>query len=567
MNLFTSNPDFYPTPTEVVEQMMMGENICGKVILEPSAGSGNIVDWLKENGAKEVIACENDPHCQKLLADKCRIIADDFLTVTSEQVSHVDMIVMNPPFSKGVEHILHAFEIAPPGCVVVALCNNDSVNDYNRRERNRILCENIELYGYKENLGEVFKTAERRTNVDVALVKLFKEGCGDDEWTDYLFSQQDEDALNTNDTDGLVQYNFVRELVNRYISAVNMFDEVMEATRRINKMARASEDRYSSPPIEFRAVQTTDNRSTVVTREEYKKQLKKYYWRVIFSKLKMEKYETQSLRDQMNRFIEKQVNVPFTMGNIYRLLDMIVQTHGQRMHKALEEAFDHICEFSAENSGAGEKWKTNENYMVNRKFIVPRICVGYEWYDHKPKAYVETRYQSEDRDLQRMEDVCKALCYITGRDYNEVGSLWESVNRGKHEWNEWFFWGFFRCKGFKKGTMHFEFLDEDVWLKFNAEVAKTRGWKLPKVGDGWHQSPSKLIPCIKKDRLYRCKKTLKIDGDICYRKDYIYLSETEHNFSYGYITDEQGTKQHAWPIYIDKKKDTDDWRDWFEEVA
>ena len=29
-------------------------------------------------------------------------------------------------------------------------------------------------------------------------------------------------------------------------------------------------------------------------------------------------------------------------------------------------------------------------------------------------------------------------------------------------------------------TMHFEFLDEDVWYKFNYEVAKQRGWALPK---------------------------------------------------------------------------------------
>ena len=28
--------------------------------------------------------------------------------------------------------------------------------------------------------------------------------------------------------------------------------------------------------------------------------------------------------------------------------------------------------------------------------------------------------------------------------------------------------------------MHFEFLDEDVWYKFNYEVAKQRGWALPK---------------------------------------------------------------------------------------
>lgn len=34
-NLF--NTEFYPTPKEVIERMMMGENVAGKVILEPSA--------------------------------------------------------------------------------------------------------------------------------------------------------------------------------------------------------------------------------------------------------------------------------------------------------------------------------------------------------------------------------------------------------------------------------------------------------------------------------------------------------------------------------------------------
>lgn len=60
MNLFTENADFYPTPEGVINTMMLGEDILGKTILEPSAGSGNIVKWLKKNGAGEVIACEKD---------------------------------------------------------------------------------------------------------------------------------------------------------------------------------------------------------------------------------------------------------------------------------------------------------------------------------------------------------------------------------------------------------------------------------------------------------------------------------------------------------------------------
>ncbi len=573
MKLFTDNPDFYPTPREVIEQMMLGEDVSGKVILEPSAGSGNIVDWLKENGAREVIACENDPHCRKLLADKCRVIANDFLTVTSEQVSHVDMIVMNPPFSKGAEHILHAFEIAPPGCVVIALCNDDSVSEHHSYNRNKVLYENIQLYGYTEWLGKVFQQAERRTDVDVALVKLYKEGTGEEEWADYMFSQQDEDALNANETEGLVQHNVVREMVNRYISAVKMFDDVMAATKLINEAAHATNDRYDEPPIEFRAVETYENRTTVVTREEYKKQLKKYYWRVIFKMMKMEKYETQSLRDQMNRFVEKQVNVPFTMGNIYRVLDMIVQTHGQRMHNALVEAFEHICSFSAENSTAGEKWKTNANYMVNRKFIVPYICDGYDWSYSGSNAWSMRRVQvAKDyvsvsgSGVQNMYDVCKALCYLTGRDYDSIPPL----AQGQQFWGEWFNWGFFRCKGFKKGTMHFEFLDEDVWYKFNAEVAKTKGWALPKTGDGWKQSPSKLIPRIDKGDRFRCKKTLKYEnGEVAYREGAVYRSEREYCCGYqswGFITDEQGDTNHAWPIYQDKSRGMDDWRDWFEKL-
>lgn len=61
MRLFSDNPDFYPTPSEVIEKMLMNEDIIGKRVLEPSAGSGNIVRYLQRNGVKDVIACENDP--------------------------------------------------------------------------------------------------------------------------------------------------------------------------------------------------------------------------------------------------------------------------------------------------------------------------------------------------------------------------------------------------------------------------------------------------------------------------------------------------------------------------
>ena len=471
MRLFTDNSDFYPTPEEVINTMMMGENIIGKVILEPSAGSGNIVRWLKENGAGEVIACEKDKHLQKILAGECQLLAEDFLSVTAEQVSHIDYIVMNPPFSEGIRHIRHAFEIAPAGCTIVALCNSTNLektwnSDYVTFQ------ELVKLYGNSEYLGTAFGTAERKTDVGISVVKLYKEGEADEEFADYMFSNE-EDMLDANKTEGLVQYNVVRDMVNRYISAVKLFDETMAASNKINEVARFDDETGGFLPIEF--VVVDHNRKVVqVSRQQYKKQLQRYYWRIIFRKLKLDKYATNGLREQINHFVEKQVDVPFTMHNIYQVLNMVIQTTGQRMDKALLEAFDLICSLSAENSTAGEKWKTNANYMVNRKFIVPYMTsYDVRW----PRDYVTLSYSSNET---KVIDVVKALCYITGTDYNSIKPLNGLIYESKIPYGEWFEWGFFRVKAFKKGTMHFEFLDEAVWAKFNQAVAKQRGWVLPK---------------------------------------------------------------------------------------
>lgn len=475
MNLFTENADFYPTPTDVINTMMLGEDILGKTILEPSAGSGNIVSWLKDNGAGEVIACENDNTLQKLLAGKCELISDDFLSVTSDQVSHVDYIVMNPPFSDGIRHIKHAFDIAPTGCTVISLCNSSNLERRYSSERQE-LYELVKLYGSSEYLGTVFDAAERKTNVGVSLIKLYKTGEDEDEFASYFFSNED-DLLDKNETEGIVQYNVVRDMVNRYTSAVKLFDETKEAANKINDAAKFSDSKFDYVPIRFATVDTNGN-AVNISRQQYKKQLQKYYWRIIFNKLNMEKYATNGLREQINKFVEKQVNVPFTMHNIYQVISMVVQTTGQRMDKALLEAFDLICSFSAENSTAGEKWKTNANYMVNRKFIVPYMTD----YDARYSTLNEYMRLNYGGNVTRIEDVIKALCYITGTNYDNITNLRDFVYRSNLSYGTWYEWSFFRIKGFKKGTMHFEFTDEDVWIRFNQQVAKQRGWVLPKKG-------------------------------------------------------------------------------------
>lgn len=475
--------DFYPTPAEVIDLMLTGTDIAGKYILEPSAGSGNIVDALTARGAQQVIACEIDERLRKILSGKCEIIGDDFLNVRAEQVSHIDMIVMNPPFSDAEKHILHAYDIAPDGCEIISLCNYGTIADPWSSDKRRIK-ELINNYGLADDLGNCFKNAERTTDCRIGCIHLWKPKSGEEEFDGYFYDMNDHDETGTEA--GIMPYNSIRDIVNRYVAAVKMFDKVMATNMEINELTNV----FDACQIYFGA-KWRNNRYTEVTHDIYKKELQKAAWQQVFRKMNMDKYVTRSVRENINRYIERQSNVPFTMRNVFRTLEMIVGTNDNRMKQTLVEAFDKICSFSADNSTAGEKWKTNSNYMINKRFIVPYIT-EHSWHGITVNQYV--RVGSFDRYVQDINDVIKALCYITGTPYEFTTTL-DQINEINVEWGKWhelgkfvrkhkdaepeYVAGFFRIRGYKKGTMHFEFLDDDVWAKFNIAVAQIRGWELP----------------------------------------------------------------------------------------
>ena len=467
-NLF--NRDFYPTPHEVIEQMLSLSDIRGKIILEPSAGSGNIVDFLQKNGAKKVIACEINTKLQAIIAGKCELIASDFLTVTPDMISHIDMIVMNPPFSAEEAHILHAWEIAPEGCEIISVCNSSllSRNYYERREKIRELIDNN---GNSQCLGEVFKTAERQTSVDVSVIRLYKPRTGEHEFDDFFDMTEDDEP----NTQGIVRYSYVQDIVSKYKDAVELFDTVMEGNNRMNELCNS----MGVQPIVFgaRKVQDVNSYSSgAITRDMFKKTLQKSLWKHVFEQFNMSKYVTQKVINELNRAIELASDMPFTMKNIYRMAQMLVATHGNRMQQTLVETFEYICSLSAENSTAGEKWKTNSDYMINRRFIAPYLT-SYDKYMTRTNCYVSLGYYHE---YTKIDDIVKALCHITGTNYDNISNISTFVRETRMNWGQWYEWGFFRIRGYKKGTMHFEFVDENVWYKFNQAVASVKGWQLPK---------------------------------------------------------------------------------------
>ncbi len=69
------NQDFYPTPRNIIELMLQDVDVLGNNFLEPSAGKGDIVKYLNEHGAKQVLAFEKNKDLQKVL---CYLTGRDF---------------------------------------------------------------------------------------------------------------------------------------------------------------------------------------------------------------------------------------------------------------------------------------------------------------------------------------------------------------------------------------------------------------------------------------------------------------------------------------------------------
>ena len=89
--------------------------------------------------------------------------------------------------------------------------------------------------------------------------------------------------------------------------------------------------------------------STVKTREQFKKDLQKDAWKHIFNIMKMERHATKGLREDINKFVEEQQNIPFTMRNIYKMLGIVRGTAAQRMDKAIIEVFDRVTHHHHDN--------------------------------------------------------------------------------------------------------------------------------------------------------------------------------------------------------------------------
>lgn len=126
-----SAPQLFPTPPDIARQVIELADIqAGETVLEPSAGTGNLLRVIVDTVDTEIVAYEINPQlCAGLSRTfpsyRVQARCADFLSVTEGQ-GQFPKIVMNPPFERGsdVAHIQHARTFLAPGGRLVAICAN-----------------------------------------------------------------------------------------------------------------------------------------------------------------------------------------------------------------------------------------------------------------------------------------------------------------------------------------------------------------------------------------------------------------------------------------------------------
>lgn len=170
---------YFPTPTHMLDKLAEWTD-CGYLlsvaenIREPSAGTGNIANWIRERAPQAKLdCCEFDPaNVAVLRAGGHDVHEGDFLKMPTDD--KFDLIIMNPPFqgTTFAKHIYHAQKMLTSEGRIYAIIpepwmNNVEPNKLLQRLRQDIITCNPSI------LREKFEDAFENTSIDTIFCELW----------------------------------------------------------------------------------------------------------------------------------------------------------------------------------------------------------------------------------------------------------------------------------------------------------------------------------------------------------------------------------------------------------
>lgn len=502
--------EFYPTPAALVEKMIEGIDWSYiHTILEPSAGKGDILREIakKENSYRnrhdlDIDCIEIDPNLRQILkynfSDERKkqydrwndaeyntffergihIVHDDFLTYSP--FKQYDLIIMNPPFSNGDKHLLKALQMQAKGGNIICLLNAETLKNPYTETRRELLKRLEECNAVIEYIENAFISAERRTGVEVALIKVAIDRVQEES---DIYNRMKEaaqiDDFNPEITDVEVT-DFIKAAVTHYEVEVKAGLELIRQYRAMMPYMQNSfdEDSYSKKPILRLTNSYERSYYDCVSVNDYLKDVRLKYWKALLSNPKFTGKLTSKLQEEYREKVSKLADYDFTEFNIYTLsaemnaqIKTGIEAEIIAMFDRLTEKHSYYPEFS-KNRHYYNGWKTNDAFKLGKKVIIPCHGVFSEW-----SGRLDT-YHARGT----LEDIERILNFLDGNMTAEVNS-WNVLE-------EYFKCGetknipmkYFQATFYKKGTVHLVFTCPELIERFNIYAAQNKAWLPPSYG-------------------------------------------------------------------------------------
>ncbi|CAL2094887.1 DUF4942 domain-containing protein [Tenacibaculum sp. 190524A02b] len=492
--------EFFPTPNELIEKLLepfetkhlendkysryLGKYNFKGSLLEPSAGKGNILEYIRENTKNNIdfYAIEKNEELKQILRSKSfDVIDSDFLNYN--QGEYFDYIIMNPPFSNGADHLLKAIEIST-NTKIACILNAETIKNPYSQKRKKLLSL-IEKYGSYELIENGFKEAERKTNVEVAIIWL--EINKEENKFDFDFISMDEikvdfdfDIVNNS----LAREDLIGNLNLRFEEVKKAYEEKLKADQKF--------DYYINAFLNGEGIGT---KSDIIKKEgspEQKfnyltKTLKRFMWKSVINHLDIKKYLSSSVIKDFEIFISQQSKMAFTKNNVYSFFQFIMTNRKAIIEKAIVDVFEDLTSRGyTENRMFIETWKTNDAYKINRKVIAPAyVEYGKYMNSYDLKKYGDRFSLGYDWSKSILSDLDKVMMYLSGMNENQTTTIRQAIKEqinkiGTVKTGEPFDSNcqstFFDIKFYKKGTIHIYFRDKKLWDEFNYRACDGKNW-------------------------------------------------------------------------------------------
>ncbi len=492
--------DFYPTPEQLASDMLSGIDFDWiSSVLEPSAGKGDLADAVRQRLRSTCAGCWNktdwdidtielNPELRHILTGKgYRVVHDDFLTY--DTAKHYDLIVMNPPFFGGDKHLLKAIKMQRRGGRIVCLLNAETVKNPCTNTRRKLAAKLEEYSASVEFLEKAFAQAERRTDVEIALVKInIPQAEQESDILANLRREAERPEQANKDTQTLIDSDFIRAIIQRYQVEVRAGLKLIGEWRAMRPLIMSSlkSDAYDEPIISME-IQKGDDKSTM--ENAYIKKVRTKYWEALLTASEFMGLFTSNLREEYLSRVNELADYEFSPYNIYTIRIELNEKLTKGVEDTILALFD---ELSAQHAWYPEQkknihyfdgWATNKAWKINKKVIIP-LSAYDQW-------RTDCWYRLSDyRVVRKLSDIEKALNYLDGglTESVDLCQILEAAQRtGQTKEIQL---KYFTVTFYKKGTCHIRFTNEDLLQKFNLYGCQRKGWLPPAYGKRAYQEMS-----------------------------------------------------------------------------